>query len=66
MLVDKTSFVYLLRKIKQYFDGYCDDEDDELPEDELITKGKHALKLVQVCQMLIFIIIYIYLIQCSE
>ena len=48
MLVDKSSFVALMVKIKNYFEGLADDEDDDLSEFELIMKGKKVLKLVQV------------------
>ncbi|XP_066923364.1 sister chromatid cohesion protein PDS5 homolog B-like [Clytia hemisphaerica] len=48
MLVDQTSFVSLIRKMKNYFEGMADDEDDDLSEDELALKAKKCLKLIQV------------------
>lgn len=48
MLVDKTSFIHLLKKIQKYFEGYADDEDEELTETELTEKGKKVLKLIEV------------------
>lgn len=48
MLVDQTSFVALMLKIKNYFEGLVDDEDDDLTEFEINVKGKKVLKLVKV------------------
>ena len=54
MLVDQTSFVALMLKIKNYFEGLVDDEDDDLTEFEVNVKGKKVLKLIKVGIILVF------------
>lgn len=51
MLVDKSSFVCLLKLIRQYFDGFGDEELDdgeEFTDSELMERGKIGLKLMEV------------------
>ena len=48
MIIDSSSFTHLLKNIKDYVDGYGDEDEDD--DEDILKKGKCGLKLVEVGQ----------------